>query len=113
MASTTDDAMIALSDAARLCYHAITGELTDSSTILTNVSHAIASRTQVFTRAKEDGEPILVWPNEMMEGVLGLGGAYLEFTDGRATLGYLSILRKEVPRLSHELRDLFRRNPPD
>lgn len=106
-----NDTMIALSDAARLCYHSITGHLTDNSILLTNVSHAIATRTQVFTRAEEDGEPALVWPNEIMEGYLGLGGAYLEFRDGRPTLGYLSILRRELPRLYQELRDLFRRDP--
>jgi hypothetical protein len=111
MASETDDAMIALSDAARTCYHSITGALTDNATILTNVSHAIASRTAVFTRSDEGGEPVLVWPNEIMEGMLGLGGAYLEFSDGRPTLGYLSILRNEIPRLCQELKELFRADP--
>ena len=103
--------MIALSDAARLCYRSITGELTDNSTILTNVSHAIASRTEVFTRQKDSDDFVLVWPNEIMEGHLGLGGAYLEFSDGRPTLRYLSIVRSQLPRLCQEITHLFRRNP--
>ena len=103
--------LIALSDAARLCYHSITGNLTDNATVLTNVSQAIASRTQVFSSPLEGGEVVLIWPNELMEGALRLGGAYLEFPDGRPTLGYLSILRREVPRLSRELRDLFQCDP--
>jgi hypothetical protein len=103
--------MIALSDAARLCYHSITGSLTDKSKVLANMSQAIASRTQVFTSQERDGGFMRVWPNEIMEGRLGLGGAYLEFPDGRPALGYLSIQRREVPRLCHELRDLFRREP--
>jgi hypothetical protein len=110
-AATVSGPLIALSDAARLCYHSITGHLTDNATVLTNLSHAIASRTQVFSSPVEGGEVALIWPNEFMEGVLRLGGAYLEFPDGRPTLGYLSILRREVPRLCQELRDHFRRDP--
>ena len=111
MDTDASEPLIALSDAARLCYHSIKGELTDNATILTNVSHAIASRTKVFTRPDDSSDFQLVWPNEIMEGHLGLGGAYLEFSDGRPALGYLSILRREVPRLCNELRDLFRRDP--
>ena len=76
----------ALSDEARLCYHSITGNLTDNATVLTNVSQAIASRTQVFSNPLEGGEVVLIWPNELMEGALRLGGAYLEFPDARPTL---------------------------
>ena len=103
--------LIPLSDAARLCYHSITGNLTDNASILTNVSQAITSRTQVFSSPTEGGEVVLIWPNELTEGALRLGGAYLEFADGRPTLGYLSILRREVPRLCRELRDVFQRDP--
>src|SRR5258708_4754228 len=103
--------MIPLADAARLCFHALTGELTDSPSTLTNVAHAICTRTRVFTRQPDSTEYILVWPNEIMEGSLGLGGAYLEFSDGRPSLSYLSILRSEVPRLCHDLRDAFRAAP--
>jgi hypothetical protein len=86
--------LIALSDAARLCYHSI-----------------ISTRTRVFSRAPESDDYALVWPNEIMEGTLGLGGAYLEFSDGRPTLSYLSVLRSEIPRLCHELRDAFGEPP--
>ena len=46
--------LIALSDAARLCYHSITGSLTDNATV----------------------PP---WPNELMKGALRLGGKFLVF----------------------------------
>jgi hypothetical protein len=108
----TDPTHIGLDDAARMIYHGCTGRLTDQSVLLTNVAHAIASRTKVFTRKNpEDINYDMVWPNELKEGKLGLGGAFLEFADGRATLGYLSILRSELPRLTQELRALFSKRP--
>jgi hypothetical protein len=104
----TNPLFIGLDDAARMVYHGCTGKLTDQSVLLTIVAHAIASRTKVFTRTgPDDVDYVMVWPNELMEGKLGLGGAFLEFIDGRAPLGYLSILRSEVPRLTEELWYMF------
>jgi hypothetical protein len=103
-----DSPLIALSDAARLVYHACTGKLTDNAKILNNIARAIAMHTQVFSLATASAEPVLVWPNEFMEGTLELGGAYLEFYDERAPLGYLSIVRSELPKVTEELRNSFR-----
>jgi hypothetical protein len=104
----TTEAHIGLDDAARMVYHGCTGRLHDTAIMLTEVAEAIARRTEVFTRTgPDDPDYVLVLPSDLMDGTLGLGGAFLEFNDDRPSLGYLSILRSEVPRLITELQHMF------
>jgi hypothetical protein len=101
------DALMPLSQAAIEAYAAATGKQTTNPHTLTKVARAIASRIRVFTREHGVNEFALVWPNEIVEGTMQLGGETLEFQDGRPLLQNLSIHRDELAVAVAEIRKLY------
>src|SRR5688500_14887205 len=89
-------ALMPLALAAIEAYTAATGEKTTDLETLNKVARAIVARIRVFTREHGSNEFALVWPNEVQEGKIQLGGEVLRFPDGRPVLENLSIHRDEL-----------------
>jgi hypothetical protein len=101
------DALMPLSQAAIEVYAAATGEQAINIETLTVVAWTIASRIRLFTREHGANEFALVWPSEIIEGTIRLGGETLEFPDGRPLLQNLSVHRDELPLALAEIRKLY------
>jgi hypothetical protein len=101
------DALMPLSQAAIEAYAVATGKQTTNPDTLTKVARAIASRIRVFTREHGANEFALVWPDEIREGKMRLGGEALQFPDGRSLLENLSIHRDELAAAIAEVRKLY------
>jgi hypothetical protein len=101
--------MVPLSDAAYAAYEAATGAGTDKPSQLNELARLISKRTSVFTRPNLAAEYVMVAPDEIEEGVFQEGGAYLEFSDARQPLLNLAIMRKVLPKLVADIRELMKR----
>lgn len=101
--------MMPLSQAAIEAYAAATGQQTTNLDTLNEVARAIAARVRVFTREHGSDEYDLVWPNEIVEGKIHLGGEALLFSDGRAVLENLSIPRGELAVAVAEIQKRYTR----
>jgi hypothetical protein len=104
--------MVSLFEAAALAFFKATGKHTDDPGTLNNLARLIALNTRVFTRAQDDDDYSLVMPTEIHEGQFQLGGAYLDFHDGRRPLSNLTILRRELAQVLHEVREFVRTDGP-
>jgi hypothetical protein len=100
-----DELMVSLFEAASRAYHKVTGSHTVDHGALNKIARLIAKETKVFTRISESEEYHLVIPGEIEEGEFKLGGAYVEFHDGRPSLSNLRILRREMPDVIESLRE--------
>ena len=87
--------MVSLLEAASVASHQATGEYTSDQAALNKLARRIAQNTSVFARPGEGSEFRLVTRGEIEQGRFALGGARLEFEDGRPPLGNISILRRE------------------
>jgi hypothetical protein len=105
--SQSPDALMPLSLAAAAAHEAATGRKAGNAEVLNNIALAMATRTRLFSRPHGSNEFVLVWPEEILEGKIVLGGEVLNFTDGRTALENLSILRAELPSLTAEMRSLY------
>jgi hypothetical protein len=100
--------MVSLFEAAALAFYDATGKHTDDAGTLNNLARLIALNTRVFARASDGEDYSLVMPTEIDEGQFQLGGAYLDFHDGRPPLNNLTILRRELAKVFDEIRDIIR-----
>lgn len=98
--------MVALWEVAARTYHEATGKDPVRVAELNKLARVIAKHVRLFTRASEDDDFHLVMPGEVEEAQFQLGGAYLEFPDNRPSLGNLTLLRRELPKLEG-VRDLL------
>jgi hypothetical protein len=103
----SEDSMVPLFEAAALAFRHANGKHTDDAAMLNKVARIIARHSRLFTRAHDQDHYSLVMPSEVEEGMFQLGGAYLEFPDGRPSLGNLSILRRELSSVLSETRELI------
>lgn len=100
-------ALMPLALAAIDAYAAVTGKKTTDLETLNKVARVIAARIRVFTREHGSNEFDLVWPNEIGEGKMLLGGEALQFSDGRAVLENLSIHRDELAVAVTVIQELY------
>jgi hypothetical protein len=101
--------LVLLSDAAYAAYEAATGAGTDKPSQLNQLARLISKRTTVFTRPSLAAEYAVVAPDEIEDGVFQGGGAYLEYSDARQPLLNLAIMRKVLPKLIADIRELMKR----
>lgn len=104
--------MVSLAEAAALAYFESTGERATSHALLGPIARLIARRTRLFSRPDGAGDYALVMPDEIEEGDFMLGGAALDFADGRPRLSNLALLRHELASVLEELRELLARPVP-
>ena len=101
-------AMIRLAEAAALVHYTSTGKHTVDPSILNSIARLISLRVRVFTRNDDGEDYALVLPGELDEGSMRQGGTCLEFPDDRPPLKNLSILRRELSNVLHDLGKHFR-----
>ena len=105
--SQPPDALMPLSMAAADAYEKATGRKPADAEVLNNVARVMATRTRLFCRPHGSDEFVLVWPEEILEGRMLFGGEVPHFTDGRASLENLSILRAQFRGLAAEIEALY------
>ena|SRR2546422_202795 len=109
MQSPEEDRLVALSEAARMLFHASTGRYTDHEPTLNKIARVIARSTKVFTRPDVTSQYEMVMPDEIEEGSFHLGGAYLELPHPRPTLAHLAVLRDELSNCLPAVQEHLRR----